>query len=386
MPLSTTVIQSNETTLQSIRILCSPSQANLIITSPENRRVTDFLTPFLENRKNLDLRLLRSLAETTNTISPRAEGTSETLLVSASFSLMDSLENVIGMLGWISLLCQPIRGENRGSTIIISILLGIIGVILSAILGTSIGIVASAAVKIKKAGECIRHQKTRSREIQRKLRNSTTTPLARATAVTALQASSLTISAYKNFRASSIHFLIIGIIATIALITLIAGIVMAIFFCGPAATTIISSAMIGCCAAGASVLGMTTIGFIIATFHSYRKRAQIALTVQRALLHTAISERLLQHPDRYYQCELSKIILERCLNSCCQLFSTEDRAALGLSRNLYNRAPFIWGTPPVPPPPTYEEVVGNNGHIYNFPHEGGASQPPPPYSRRDPRN
>lgn len=73
---------------------------------------------------------------------------------------------------------------------------------------------------------------------------------AKAAALVTLEANKELASAYKNYRAAKIGYLVCAIICSIALLALAAGAILGIFFTGPLATAAISAAIIGSCAAG----------------------------------------------------------------------------------------------------------------------------------------
>lgn len=376
-------IQANELTIASIKKLCSPEYANLIPSPTAGNQSVRCLTRFLQNRRDFDLRLLRALAEANNIISPSEGPTQQSELLLSAFSFVDSLTYFLEMLGWISILRDIFRGGSRSQHeegTLAAIVLGFIGMILTVILGLTAGIVVITSMKIHKASRYILRQKASVIKLQQKLGSSSeSSALSRAAALTALQGSQYTINAYKVFKASSIYLLVVGIIATLALLALVAGIVLAAFFTGPGAATIISAAVIGCCASGAIAFSLAIVGFILATLDNCRKQAKTSYILQKALLHTAMSERLLQHPERFRDCSISKAVLDRCLNNHRYLFSSEDLMALGLQGS--ESGDNLWAGVQSSPP-SYEEAVGSTNYVpppYNPDHHVTPSAPPPPY-------
>ncbi|ANH78994.1 hypothetical protein Cs308_0824 [Candidatus Chlamydia sanziniae] len=260
-------------------------------------------------------------------------------------------------------------GNNNAISLVLGIIcVAILLIIFVLILGTTLGTVAFCIWKIHKATATLRTLKQDQGNIIKDLKTCKNNPADFAATATALAASKDTSKAYKAFRASSISFLIVAIIASLVLFALIAGIVLAVFFTGPGAAPILTAAMIGCCAAAGGGAILTLIGALIASFYSAKKCKQTAHHMTQALLQTAVSAIISDIGIPEDSCRSHRdmgnairIMVNQSLINYNNLFREADlhfiRNAL-LPQPVF---PFVLLTPPLPPysddpPPKYEDL------------------------------
>ncbi|SPN73389.1 hypothetical protein C10C_0211 [Chlamydia serpentis] len=234
------------------------------------------------------------------------------------------------------------------------------------ILGPIVGTVAYCAYKIHKAvGMICSLNRVKSKVLDRLPDNV----LHRAAAIAAIRSSEETKKACKVYANSMVVFLAISLIASLALIALTAGIVLALFFIAPGAAPVITAAMIGCCAGGGTGLLLSLLGLWVAVVCKTNKQSKCAGHLTQAIIRSVLSESILCDPSLYHTNEIAKeILLKDCLDSYGQFFSEEE------VKQLRGSASFSR-----PPPPSYDDIYPE----YNPPPPFNPAYPsgsPPPYT------
>ncbi|SPN73390.1 hypothetical protein C10C_0212 [Chlamydia serpentis] len=267
--------------------------------------------------------------------------------------------------------------------------------ILTVVLGPTLGVVFYCAYKIYQVTKKISFLSKNRTQVTNSLNRSDTT-LNRAGTITAASASESIIKSCKAFRQSTLTFLALGLIATIALAALVVGIVFSILFVGPAAASVMTSAMIGCCAGGGGGILLSILGFLIASVYSVRKRKEAAAYMHTALLQAMVADLVMQSPHPSISSGV-KQVLSKCIGRYQEFFTNEEYEELmRMSFSGLPPPPSYNSLSGLPPPPAYRSLFNEDGtpllHSYDafnccheflrspYTEETIPSSPPPPYS------
>ncbi|QXE27060.1 inclusion membrane protein GarD [Chlamydia buteonis] len=294
----------------------------------------------------------------------------------AIMTTVDATLHCIEHMLWIRFLCGLCRGSSSGGgstdSIFVSFILGILATLILGIFGASLGSTILSSIKIHSASQEIFKLKQTNREISLDLSSfHADTPekaKTKTAAIVTLEANKELASAYKNYRAAKIGYLVCAIICSIALLALVAGAILGIFFTGPLATAAISAAIIGCCAAGGSLLFISFVSFIIASIHMAKKQQNAVLHLSKATLYTMVANQISLNPEEYLHNIFSQTTAQQCLAN------QREENMLSYSELVYLQqlgrgagqqpASFPNNTPSAPPypnytesPPSYEEAI-----------------------------
>ncbi|BAE81242.1 conserved hypothetical protein [Chlamydia felis Fe/C-56] len=333
---------------------------------------------FLENQTQATSRSINKLATTDSALYPSRSAPE----IDTAFSIMTTSGAVLHCvehLCWISLLCRTCcdggslyRGGSGsgGEFVIVVFILGILAALVLGIFGSSLGSAILSAIKIHKASNEISNLKHRNRDIYLNVASfqadSQEKAKSKAVAIVSVEANKHLISAYKNYRAVKISFLICAIICTLALLALAAGAILSIFFSGPMAAAIIPAAIIGCCAGGGGLLLTGLISFMIASVYMSKKQNAAVGHLNRSMLYTMIADQMVHNANEYNRNEISQTVVQQCIaNYPITVFNYRERSYLNaglFSHNLNTQmSPSVPSAPPPPydeePPPSYDEVV-----------------------------
>ncbi|AGE75121.1 inclusion membrane protein GarD [Chlamydia psittaci] len=353
-------------------ILNFTDKGGLSFTSLDSRsHVHNFLTRHVEATSAS----INSVALSGVPLSPGvdAEAESAFAIMTASEAVLHCIEHVL----WIRFLCDLCRGNTSGGSnsdsIFSSFILGILATLVLGIFGASLGSTILSSIKINSASKEIFRLKQTNREISLDVSsfqaNTPEKAKAKAAALVTLEANKELASAYKNYRAAKIGYLVCAIICSIALLALAAGAILGIFFTGPLATAAISAAIIGSCAAGGSLLFISFVSFAISSIYMAKKQKSAVLHLNKATLYTMVANQISLHPEEYQRNIFSQTVAQQCLanQQAKHMLSYSELAyvqQLGSNRGQQPASSPNHTTPSAPPypgyadaPPSYEDAI-----------------------------
>ncbi|QVE49075.1 hypothetical protein SBV42_04825 [Chlamydia crocodili] len=365
------------------KLLVSNENVRYAIVNLTNEGSLDFteLSPnspakrFLFNRSHANSVSINRLAATSPALQPT--GTAPELetafaIMSTSGAVFRCVEHVL----WINALCNLCRGGSggNGDSVIVAFVFGILATLILGIFGSSLGSAILSSMKIHSASKEISRLEHSNKDIIYSVGdfriNDQAGARSKSAALISLEANKELISAYKNYRASKIAFLVCAIICSIALLALAAGAILGIFFSGPLAAAAISAAIIGCCAGGGSLILIGFISFIIASVHMAKKQQAAVLHLNNATLYSMVADQILNNPNEYDNNTISQVIAQQSITKYPQrLFNQMERAYLNIEQQFPRGTGHPSPTPSAPPPysdnpppysdlpPSYEEAT-----------------------------
>ncbi|MEF9497108.1 inclusion membrane protein GarD [Chlamydia sp. 04-14] len=353
--LNDKIIASNEGNRSAIVNLTSEGSldfTNLSPYSPANR--------FLLNRSHATSQSINRLALTSSALQPT--GTAPELdtafaIMSTSSAVFHCVEQVL----WINALCNLCHGGSGGSgdSVVVAFVFGILATLILGIFGSSLGSAILSSMKIHSASKEITRLQHSKKDIIHTLASFRVDDQegarSKAAALISVEANKELISAYKNYRASKIAFLVCAIICSIALLALAAGTILGIFFSGPLAAAAISAAIIGCCAGGGGLILIGLISFMIASVYMAKKQEAAVLHLNSATLYSMVADQILNNPDEYDRNTISQTVTQQVVvNYPQRLFNQMERAYLNVGR--FPRGTGGGYSPPSPSaPPPYSD-------------------------------
>ncbi|WP_100934793.1 inclusion membrane protein GarD [Candidatus Chlamydia corallus] len=278
------------------------------------------------------------------------------------FKAVENLSNLFDSFALL-ILCfsRYNRGQTQGSEGTALVILGatLLFFVIALILGPTLGAVVYCAYKIHEVVSMMRSLDRTKEEV---LRNPPQNVFHRAAGIAAVRSSEETKKALGLYKTSMIVFLVVSLIASLGLIALTAGIVLALFFVVPGAAPVITAAMIGCCAAGGSALLVSLLGLWIAMVCKARKQEECVGHLTNAILHSSLSEVVISEPRSCWHANerAKNLLVTDCLSHYEHLFSQSEVAELIGEGDTSHR-------PDSQQPPPYSEVAQDCG-------------PPPPYN------
>lgn len=290
----------------------------------------------------------------------------------SAFAIMttaDAVLHCIEHILWIRFLCDLCRGsDSRGGSadsIFASFILGILATLVLGIFGASIDHFKS--MKIHHASQEIFKLRQTNREISLDLSvfqaNTPEKAKTKAAAIVTLEANKELVSAYKNYRAAKIGYLVCAIICAIALFALAVGAILGIFFAGPLATAALSAAIIGCCASGGSLLFISFVSFIISSMCMAKKQKEAVLHLNKATLYTMVANQISSHPEDYLRNAFSQTVAQQCLGNQRKENMLSHSEVAYLQQLGQQPEAFPNNTPSAPPPP-YSSYPENSPPSY----------------------
>ncbi|UWF55203.1 hypothetical protein NYR56_00350 [Chlamydia psittaci] len=291
-------------------------------------------------------------------------------IMTTSRAVLHCVEHIL----WIRFLCDLCRGsDNRGSTdsILASFVLGILGTLVVGIFGASLGSTILSSIKINSASKEIFRLKQTNREISLDVSsfqaNTPEKAKAKAAALVTLEANKELASAYKNYRAAKIGYLVCAIICSIALLALAIGTLLGVFFAGPLATAALSAAVIGCCASGGSLLFISFVSFMISSMFMAKKQKETVVHLSKATLYAMVANQISLHPEDYLRNTVSQTVAQQCLGNQRKenMLNHLELAYLQQLGRHGGQPPeaFPSNTPSAPPPP-YSSYPENSPPSY----------------------
>ncbi|MEF9520028.1 hypothetical protein SBV45_04035 [Chlamydia crocodili] len=364
------------------KLLASNEDTRLSILNLTNQGALDFTeldsnSPayrFLLHRSRATSALINRLAATSSALQPT--GTAPELetafaIMSTSSAVFHCVEHVL----WINALCNLCRGGGSGGSgdsVVVAFVFGILATLILGIFGSSLGSAILSSMKIHSTSKEISKLQRTNKDITHSLAsfriNDQTGARSKSAALVSIEANKELVSAYKNYRASKIAFLVCAIICSIALLALAAGAILGIFFSGPLAAAAITAAIIGCCAGGGSLILIGFISFMIASVYMAKKQQAAVLHLNSATLYSMVADQILNNPNEYDRNTISQMVVQQAIVKYPQrLFNHMERAYLNIGqfpRGTGHPSP----TPSAPPysdnpppysdfPPSYDEAI-----------------------------
>ncbi|WP_139414411.1 inclusion membrane protein GarD [Chlamydia abortus] len=331
---------------------------------------------FLTQHQDATSALINRVALSGVPLSPGVDSDAESAF--AIMTTADAVLHCIEHILWIRFLCDLCRGsDGRGGnadSIFASFILGILATLVLGICGASIRSTILSSMKIHNASQEIFKLRQTNQEIALDLSvfeaNTPEKAKTKAAAIVTLEANKELVSAYKNYRAAKIGYLVCAIICSIALLALAVGAILGIFFAGQLATAALSGAVIGCCASGGSLLFISFVSLIISSMCMAKKQKEAILHLNKATLYTMVGNQISSHPEDYLRNAFSQTVAQQCLGNQRKenMLSHSEVAYLQQLGHNAGQPPeaFPNNTPSAPPPyfsyaenspPSYEESI-----------------------------
>ncbi|SYX09020.1 hypothetical protein C834K_0566 [Chlamydia poikilotherma] len=352
--LNSKLLASNEAARSALVNLTDQGSLDFIELSPNSPA-----KHFLLNRFKATSASINKLATTSSALQPTGTAPDEIELAFAMMSTSNAVCHCIEHILWMHALSNLCRGGGSGSnadSIIVVFVCSILVILILAIFGSSLGSAILSSMKIHSASKEIFRLERTNKDIIHSLVdfriNDETGARSKSAALISLEANKELISAYKNYKASKIAFLVCAIICSIALLALAAGAILGIFFSGPLAAAAITAAIIGCCAGGGGLLLIGLISFMIASVYMAKKQQAAVLHLNSATLHSMVADQILNNPDEYKRNTISQTVVQQTLVKYPQkLFNQTERAYL----NMGHSSRSAEHTSPSPSAPAYSD-------------------------------
>ncbi|EPP35318.1 hypothetical protein CP10139811_0162 [Chlamydia ibidis] len=304
-----------------------------------------------------------------------SSGSAEPQLLAASLEGVTRCSEVLSWSHCILRLSGVLK--DRDESAFASVVLGMLSGFAALILGTTVGYSIFSACKIHKASRKIASLNSLISDISGKImqtegkdRESLATKLY---LTFAMDAARNTISAYQKYRASYIYMFAVNILATLALFTLVAGIVLAVV-----ASPLLTIPMICCLGIGSGVLCVSIVGIMLSSVREAQQKRLCAFDVQRSTLSLMLSEWFNRRSgsSEIIRCKELSEVSRSILYGYGDFFSREEKNALLSFIDSFSDHPGVFSPPPPsgqPTIPTAPPLVEVNSTFSGYP-------PPPPYT------
>lgn len=307
----TSFVNSNST---KINQYASDITSKYSFLSISNSAVVDYIS-------NNDLptsEVIHNLAYSTGICSADLSGSLEaagtTTVVATGIHLSS---RILEKMLWCRFLCRFLETspERMGGfdNLLSGIALSIILAIVLLVFGPSFVSIFRNSIKIHQASKIIHSCNRANKEcmLLYSINENNLSQQQKEAIFTAMEANKQMANTYKQYRASRIAFLATAIIASLSLFALVAGAILAI--CCPVASPAITAAIIGCGALGGSLLLTGGVGFIVSCIYEYRKQKEASDQLQRSILHSMISNQIINYPVEYKESLISQQVANTCL-------------------------------------------------------------------------